>query len=230
MINSNSSLISVSISNDGLGTNFISPLEILGNKYFGAQPGIPYSFKIKNLTAGRLLVVTSVDGRSIMNDKPSEVSDSGYIIRPLGEIPISGYRIDDDTSAAFLPNENLERTLAAMAGGDVNKIGCVAFAIFREKDYEYRKSPTFSSEDVTRGGFTLGATKGGSVGTSVGASKVDKVMSVEFEKATSQPVEIFELNYRPLGDLKEILNNYPFDLDNKPFSKPQTGLQNYQIQ
>jgi hypothetical protein len=224
--NSQSSLVSVQVNSSRGGHGFKNPVEIFGSSYFAVSNGFRYAFKIQNLTSAKLLVVGSVDGKSIVENKDAELSDSGYIINPHDEVLIHGFRIDDNEVGAFLPNANFMETLVSMTNSDVYKIGCVAFAIFREKQ-------SYQSGFKTLGGGNSrgsGSRSWGedSIGTSVGQSLLDKVTHVNFDRE-SNPVEIIELNYRPLSMLTQVTKQFPDDLSNIPFSMPKTGIQNYQI-
>jgi hypothetical protein len=168
-----------------------------------------------------------VDGRSIVSDKEAEFSDSGYVISPSDEIVIKGFRIDDDEVGEFLANENLMQTIASLSGGNTSKIGCVALAIFREKLYEPVFKTIGGGNSRSSGSRSWGEEK--SIGTSVGQSLSDKVSRVNFERESSQPSQIIELNYRPLSMLTQVSNQFPDNLNNAPFSQPKTGIQNYQI-
>jgi hypothetical protein len=221
--NSQSRLVSVQVSSSRSSLpSFVNPVEIFGNLYFAVQNGFPYHIKIQNLSNSKLLIVGSVDGRSIFSDKDAELSDSGYVISPSDEIVIKGFRFDDDEVGEFLANENLMQTIASLSGGNTSKIGCVALAIFREKSYE----PVFKT---LGGGNSRSWGEEKSIGTSVGQSLSDKVSRVNFERNNSQPDQIIELNYRPLSMLTQVSNQFPDNLNNKPFSKPKTGIQNYQV-
>jgi hypothetical protein len=121
--------VQLSITNQA-GNNL---LEINGNIYFGVIPLVPYSFGVTNISSVKILVVPSVDGRSVLQDKEAEVSDRGMILAPRQSYNFTGFRFDDNTVGEFLPNEQLSQTISALSGGDMSKIGCIGIAIFREK-------------------------------------------------------------------------------------------------
>jgi hypothetical protein len=99
-----------------------------GRLHVAGQPGARYSLRVTNNTAGRLLVVMSVDGVNVLTGQTAAYGQSGYVFRPYESYDVSGWRKSDAEVAAFT-FAPFPRSYAARTGRphDVGVIGIAAF-------------------------------------------------------------------------------------------------------
>jgi hypothetical protein len=99
-----------------------------GRLFVAGQPGGRYSLRVTNHTAGRVLVVMSVDGVNIVSGETAAYGQTGYVFAPYETYDVSGWRKSDREVAAFtfapLPQSYAARTGRPM---DVGVIGIAAF-------------------------------------------------------------------------------------------------------
>jgi hypothetical protein len=97
---------------------------VLGSK------GERYQVRVRNGTPRRIEVVVSVDGRDVLDGKPSDWGKRGYLVPAYGEVTIDGYRLDLERVAAFRFS-SVPRSYAARMG-DARDVGVVGVAVFPE--------------------------------------------------------------------------------------------------
>jgi len=102
-----------------------------GRHYVVGTPGHEYALRIRNTTAGRILVVTSVDGVNVVSGDTAAPAQSGYVLQPWGSVEIAGWRKGLDRTAAFYFTEH-DNSYAARTGRPHN-VGVIGVAIFQEK-------------------------------------------------------------------------------------------------
>jgi hypothetical protein len=95
------------------------------------EDGQRYRIVVRNATAARFEVVTSVDGLDVIDGQPADPNRRGYIVDPHGILTIDGFRTSDDVVAAFRFGKVAE-SYAAQTTGDRN-VGVVGMAIFTER-------------------------------------------------------------------------------------------------
>ncbi len=104
-----------------------------GKTYLESHENREYQLRIKNLTNHRAKCVVSVDSLNVISGKPAsnDPSETGYILAPHEEQIIRGYRIDQDTVAAFkfVRREASYATEKGAAQGN----GVIAIRAYREK-------------------------------------------------------------------------------------------------
>ena len=106
-----------------------------GNSFIEARHGTNYSVKIKNDNGWRVMAVISVDGLDVITGKPAEKSNKGYIVDSYKSIEIKGYRVTDDSSAAFVfTNKDDKSVYVAQQKGDKRNSGVIGVRVFREKE------------------------------------------------------------------------------------------------
>ncbi|MGZ5147418.1 MAG: hypothetical protein ACXWCP_28110, partial [Burkholderiales bacterium] len=123
-----------------------------GRRYIVGTPGHEYAVRIRNNTAARVLVVTSVDGVNVISGETATPAQSGYVLDPWGSVEIIGWRKSLERTAAFFFTEH-ESSYAARTGRP-NDVGVVGVAVFREKvkpislrDRELYRGPAASEHD-----------------------------------------------------------------------------------
>jgi hypothetical protein len=124
-----------------------------GRRYIVGTPGHEYAVRIRNNTAARVLVVTSVDGVNVISGETAAPAQSGYVLDPWGSVEIIGWRKSLERTAAFFFTEH-ESSYAARTGRP-NDVGVVGVAVFREKvkplslrDRELYRGPAASEHDA----------------------------------------------------------------------------------
>jgi hypothetical protein len=99
-----------------------------GRRYIVGTPGREYSVRIRNVTAQRVLAVTSVDGVNVVTGETAAPDQAGYVLDPWGSVEIAGWRKSLAGTAAFYFTD-LGDSYAARTGRprDVGVIGVAAF-------------------------------------------------------------------------------------------------------
>ena len=102
-----------------------------GRLFVEGQPGARYSLRVTNRTAGRVLVVMSVDGVNILTGETAADDQRGYVFNPYQSYDVSGWRKSNTEVAAFtfapLPQSYAART------GRPGDVGVIGVAVFRER-------------------------------------------------------------------------------------------------
>ena len=115
-----------------------------GVTWIEGREGSAYILRLINQTYGRVLVVASVDGLSVMDGKVASLnSNQGYIIGARSSLNIPGWRLDNDNVAKFRfggPGSSY-----AAASGKSMDIGVIGCAVFLEA---YVPPPVFSFNPV----------------------------------------------------------------------------------
>ena len=102
-----------------------------GRLYVAGQPGGRYGLRVTNHTAGRVMVVLSVDGVNIVTGETANYNQNGYVLAPYGSYDLNGWRKSHTEIAAFqfapLPQSYAART------GRPDDVGVIGMAVFRER-------------------------------------------------------------------------------------------------
>jgi hypothetical protein len=98
--------------------------------------GAQYALRVTNHGPRRITALLSVDGLSVITDRPASRSDPGYIVEPYGRIVIEGWRRDRNTVAAF-SFEDRERSHAHRLGRpeNIGVIGLIAYEELAPRPY-----------------------------------------------------------------------------------------------
>ncbi len=99
--------------------------------YVAGKPGTRYAIRLENRSAGRVLVVLSVDGVNVISGQTAAVGQSGYVLSPWRSYDISGWRKSDSSVAAF-EFAALQDSYAALTGRPAN-VGVIGAAMFLEQ-------------------------------------------------------------------------------------------------
>lgn len=184
-----------------------------GRAWIVGTPGHEYVLRVRNLTASRLLAVTSVDGVNVISGDTAAPSQSGYVLDPYGSVEIGGWRKSLDRTAAFYFTE-IPDSYAARTGRPDN-VGVIGVAVFRERRQpialpQPRIAPSepaneaapaapqagardeASSVEKSRRGAIAAAP---SLGTGHGRSEWSQARMVSFERESSAPNETIALRY-----------------------------------
>ena len=95
-----------------------------GRQFVPGRPGARYALRLRNLSAGRVLVVLSVDGINVVSGETADWRQVGYVLEPGRSYDINGWRKSGTEIAAF-EFAPIERSYAALTGrpGNVGVIG-----------------------------------------------------------------------------------------------------------
>ena len=124
------SLVDLQIVDRGRGET-LSTWRHRGASYVAGRPGDRYAVRLTNRSAGRVLVVLSVDGVNAVSGETAAVSQTGYVLAPYQSAEITGWRKSYSEAAAFyftaLPDSYAART------GRPDNVGVIGAAVFRER-------------------------------------------------------------------------------------------------
>lgn len=98
--------------------------------YVVAQRGKQYSLRFRNHTWRRVLAVPTVDGLSAMNGQEGSYDSGGYVVSPYGSLEIDGFRLNDESVAAFTFGDRSD-SYASKMGKPLN-VGVIGLAVFYE--------------------------------------------------------------------------------------------------
>jgi hypothetical protein len=101
-----------------------------GRTYVLGTLGRRYGVQVKNDSPRRIEVVVSVDGRDVVDGQPAAVQKRGYLVDPWGELTVDGFRLSDDSVAAFRFS-SVPRSYASRMG-DARDVGVIGVAVFPE--------------------------------------------------------------------------------------------------
>lgn len=178
-----------------------------GALWTAGTPGQAYTLRVRNLTPGRVEVITAVDGRNTLKDEPGDHRQNrGLIITGTGEF--TGWRVSDDETREFIFGAP-DGSVAAQATGSTSNVGVIGFAVYRERrsfpaatytpnygNFRGGVIPVASASPVTRG-MSLGdgaATMDWAgddtprgLGTGIGEARQDHVGRTSFDRASGEP-------------------------------------------
>ncbi len=187
-----------------------------GRAWIVGTPGHEYVLRVRNLTAARLLAVTSVDGVNVISGDTAAPSQSGYVLDPYGSVEIGGWRKSLDRTAAFYFTEIPDSYAARTARPD--NVGVIGVALFRERPQPVpqmqprsklleRQAPEAApssppgdsreeaaNADKSRRG-ALAAAPAPSLGTGHGRSEWSQAQIVRFERESATPNETIAVRY-----------------------------------
>ena len=106
-----------------------------GQYILPAKEGQRYQLVIANTDNRRTFeVVTTIDGLDVLNGQAGSHQNSGYLVRPNGQLTIDGFRKNDNQVAAFRFAAPEESYVNQNIQGDERNIGVIGFAIFEVKE------------------------------------------------------------------------------------------------
>ncbi len=102
-----------------------------GRLFIAGEPGERYSLRVSNHTAGRVLVVLSVDGVNILTGETAAYGQRGYVFSPYETYDLTGWRksLSEVAAFSFAP---LPQSYAAQTGRP-GEVGVIGMAVFKEK-------------------------------------------------------------------------------------------------
>jgi len=196
-----------------------------GHLFVVGRPGDRYSLRVTNHTEGRILAVMSVDGVNVVTGETADYGQRGYVLTPHASYDVTGWRKSNSEVAAFT-FAPLPQSYAARTGRPAD-VGVIGMAVFREKVYAPPPEPEVS-ENVVTGSSTFAPSQRAAsapapapppppipapmmradaerrdekLGTAHGAREWSAISLVDFERATSQPQFIRQIEYDTYANL-----------------------------
>jgi len=187
-----------------------------GRSYVLGRLGERYLLRVRNQSGQRIEVVASVDGRDVLDGQPASTARRGYLVEPWGEVAIDGFRLSQESVAAFRFS-SVSRSYAARMG-DARDVGVVGVAVFRERPrlpipypapYDKRAAPAPESRSEAApaaprdGGAALGSAEAQKsraperpgLGTEFGEEHASHVEHVAFVRASERPDALLTVRY-----------------------------------
>ncbi|MFN0064123.1 MAG: hypothetical protein ACKVPX_16570 [Myxococcaceae bacterium] len=196
-----------------------------GRDYVLGHKGQRYLIRVTNQSARRVEVVTSVDGRDVLDGRSAGVGKRGYIVGPYSNVLIDGFRLDGSSVAAFRFS-SVPRSYAAQMG-NARDVGVIGAAIFPEREYivppplavppmgsrrdsrglsseskagapAQRSAPSASMDESVRSreeGDHSKLAQRPGLGTEFGEAHTSHVRTVEFRRASAHPATVLTARY-----------------------------------
>ena len=106
-----------------------------GNTFVEGRKGSEFEVEFKNKSSKQVLVVPSVDGKSIFDGNPATPDSRGYVIRPWGSIRIPGWTLDSQAVAKFtFEDKNKSYSAAVTQEGEAVVSGVIGVMVYAEKE------------------------------------------------------------------------------------------------
>jgi hypothetical protein len=194
-----------------------------GRTYVLGTLGQRYLVRVRNGSPVRTEVVVSVDGRDVIDGRPAAWEKRGYLVDPYGEVVIDGYRLSQQSVAAFRFS-SVPRSYAARMG-DARDVGVIGVAVFPERPPRYVPPPPFLKSPRDEGAGAPSARSEGAppapaearaeppgssaeakvsrapspqrpgLGTEFGEQHESRVTQVSFERARPRPDAVLTVRY-----------------------------------
>ncbi len=189
-----------------------------GRQFVPGRPGARYALRLRNLTAGRVLVVLAVDGVNVISGETADWHQVGYVLDPGRSVDINGWRKSGSEVAAF-EFAPIARSYAALTGRPDN-VGVIGMAVFRERAappvayvapapqiMARAEGQAESRADAPAGTLGAGApapareksatadAAGARLGTGHGQREWSVSRRMAFERASDSPEQVTELEY-----------------------------------
>jgi hypothetical protein len=179
-----------------------------GENFIEGVPGKRYEIVVSSRSYNRIEVVMSVDGIDIQDGETASISKKGLVIPTYSTYTFNGRRISLEETATFRFGTP-EQSYAAKTGRP-NNIGLIGLAIYSE--YESPK-PTSLIKDFNKypgydiycrsGGEHALKSVGGSLGTTFGERRVDRVGTTTFTRSVLPPV-VVTIRYESAETLQQL--------------------------
>jgi hypothetical protein len=181
-----------------------------GRAYVAGRPTARYALRLSNASAGRVLVVLSVDGVNVVSGETASWDQAGYVLGPGQSYDITGWRKNEASVAAF-EFAALRDSYAARTGRPDN-VGIVGMAVFHEKTAPpvarlRREAPETAAKSQDEGAdraSALGAAQESApserraadkLGTAHGQREWSHARRTSFERLTASPQAVVEIAY-----------------------------------
>jgi hypothetical protein len=105
-----------------------------GELYVAGKMNGRYHIRVRNKTNRRVLIVTTVDGRSVHTGEPGGDDESGHVLGPRESWVFKGWRTSDSEVAAFRFGKK-GNSYSSQLGSPEN-VGVIGVAVFEEEEPE----------------------------------------------------------------------------------------------
>ena len=167
--------------------------------FVAGVPGSRYVITVRNLHEGRLLVVASVDGRSVLDEEEANWdTNRGMILHQGDSYRFTGFRLNDDQVGSFVFGSP-DASVAAEATGSTENVGAIGLAGFPEPVYHARHVTTRSAgsypkswpggQSMTYGMHTNSATRDIPVASAGAAETLDADLGTQMGEVQADHVE-----------------------------------------
>jgi hypothetical protein len=182
-----------------------------GRQFVPGRPGARYALRLRNLSSARILVVLSVDGINVISGETADWRQVGYVLDAGRSYDINGWRKSGSEVAAF-EFAPIERSYAALTGRP-GEVGVIGMAAFRERVLPPPAPvpPPIAARSESQRQDATGQGQAGSMakeksaaaadnagprlGTGHGQREWSVVQRTAFERATSSPEQVTQLEY-----------------------------------
>ncbi len=111
-----------------------------GKTYIEAKMGRPYAVEVRNLSAGPVEVILSVDGLDILDRKVAGYHKPGFVIGRYRSFTFNGFRLPGTEEVASFMFGALEAAYATLMDAPDN-VGVIGIAVFQEQTGFYNLWP-----------------------------------------------------------------------------------------
>lgn len=117
-----------------IGGKPITEYQHEGNVFVEGRKGSEFEVEFKNKTSNKILIVPSVDGKSIFDGKPATPESQGYVIDGFSSIRIPGWTLDNKDVAKFTFGDKEKSYSAAVTPeGEAVVSGVIGVMVYAEK-------------------------------------------------------------------------------------------------
>ena len=111
----------------------VTEFEHEGNTFIEGRKGSEFEVQFKNKTNKQVLVVPSVDGKSVFTGQTATADSKGYVVRPYGTIRIPGWTLDTSNVAKFFfEDKDKSYSAAVTQEGEAVVTGVIGVLVFSE--------------------------------------------------------------------------------------------------
>ena len=234
MVSSPKAIISAEVLVHGVPTPMFARAD--GRRFVVGTPGASYAIRVTNTTGRRIEVITTIDGRHVLDDEPGDsYRNKGFVIPGNSSYLFQGWRSSMDGTERFVFADP-SMSVAERATGQTTNLGVIGFAVhqelyrdaFRDQGYSAvavaAASPFSYGNEMMKGGTERGSLtpRGGSIGTGMGEHVHDPVQKVSFTRSGEAP-DILAIGY----DTEEVLDSMGLLRPADPNPFPATGQTGY---
>jgi hypothetical protein len=226
-----------------------------GRPFVAGEPGQQVAIRVVNLTTGRLEVLLSLDGRSVLEDKPAVLPSShGLVLTAGATYTFKVWRLTDEAGLKIVLG-SVEDSIAAQATGSTANVGVIGIAAWRERSnphYSYRPagpggqsiSPISPKRSRTSGWQQVGgasAAGGATMNVTESASSILRNRQQQVGMGTGEEVadrvgrtnftradgspDVLAIGYDTAAALDEC--GIVLYHDPEPFGRPRSGYEKY---
>ncbi len=151
-----------------------------GQKYVEGRIGARYVVRVHNPTWRRVEAVVAVDGRDVIDGHPASLHKRGYVLGAHGYVDIDGFRLSDQSVAAFRFSRVGDSYAAKM--GTPWRVGAVDVALFPERARPKAAPPVArrKSPESRPGGASDRSSASRGLGTEFGERRFSPVRTTSF--------------------------------------------------